>query len=220
MIKVPPILVTGMARSGTSMATGILHYCGAWGGMLSGPTRYNAKGMFENSDIRNKVIKPYLRSLGVDPMGQNPLPNIDNLKPLDILRNRIHQIIDAQGYQEGIWYYKGAKTCLIWPIWAKAFPEAKWIIVRRREEDVISSCMNTGFMRAYKSKDGWKKWTKAHLNRFDEIKANVTNVKEVWPSKMVAGDFSEFKETIEWAGLTWNEPAVRAFIAPELWHYK
>ena len=59
----PPILLTGCARSGTSLTAGIVNLCGAFGGIMSGPNRNNAKGMFENSKIRNTIIKPYLQKI-------------------------------------------------------------------------------------------------------------------------------------------------------------
>ena len=77
-----PILITGAARSGTSLCAGTTNICGAWGGSLSGPTKYNRKGMFENSEIRNAVVKPYLRRIGCDPMGQDPLPDIKSIKEI------------------------------------------------------------------------------------------------------------------------------------------
>ena len=61
-----PILVTGAARSGTSMTAGIIHLCGAFGGKLSGPTTYNKKGMFENGTIRNELVKPFFSAIGAD----------------------------------------------------------------------------------------------------------------------------------------------------------
>jgi hypothetical protein len=68
----PPILITGCARSGTSMTAGIVHICGAFGGRMSGPTPNNRKGMFENEEVRNQIVKPYLSSIGADPLGQKP----------------------------------------------------------------------------------------------------------------------------------------------------
>ena len=62
-----PIFITGCARSGSSMTGGIVSLCGAWGGIMSGPTAYNKKGMFENAEIRNTMIKPLLERLGFDP---------------------------------------------------------------------------------------------------------------------------------------------------------
>jgi hypothetical protein len=53
-----PILITGAARSGTSMTAGVINICGAFGGVLSGPNKNNKKGMFENNRIRQDIAKP------------------------------------------------------------------------------------------------------------------------------------------------------------------
>jgi len=142
-----PILITGCARSGTSMVAGIINKCQVFGGDMSGPNRNNAKGMFENAYIRNNILKPYLRQMEVDPLGQYPLPDIDNLLIPSSLKKDVEQVMINQGYTNGPWMYKGAKMCLTWPAWHHAFPNAKWIIVRRRIGDIVNSCIRTGFMR-------------------------------------------------------------------------
>ena len=40
-----PIIITGCARSGTSLTAGVINICGAGGGEMSGATIYNKKGM-------------------------------------------------------------------------------------------------------------------------------------------------------------------------------
>ena len=185
---------------------------------MSGPTRYNKKGMFECGEIRNNIVKPYLRDvLKVDPMGQNPLPDINDLPPIDNLRLRVENIMKWHGYKSGPWFYKGAKMCLIFPLWMETFPDAKWLIVRRKDEDIINSCMKTGFMRAYKKPEGWQTWIDVHKKRFGQMKAMGMEVKEVWPTKFVEGDFGEIKEAIEWLGLEWKPHFVKDFIDPKLW---
>ena len=217
MIHHEPILITGAARSGTSLIAGIINICGAWGGQMTGATRYNKKGQFENSQIRQNIVKPYLRSMGYDPMGQNPLPDINNLRPFD-MRSKVLDVITQQGYRGGHWMLKGAKYCLIWPIWKEAFPDAKWIIVRRETESIVDSCLRTSFMRAYRNRDGWREWVAEYEKRFKEMLD--MDVREVWPIKAIQGDFSEIKEMIEDIELTWNEKAVKDFISPELYHSK
>ena len=214
-----PILITGCARSGTSMISGIIDGHGVFGGETSGPTRYNARGMFENARIRNEVVKPYLKGIGVDPLGQYPLPDVTALDPFEGLQDTVAAILRDQGYTEGRWYYKGAKMCLIWPLWAEAFPDAQWIIVRRRDEDIIRSCMLTGFMRAYAGAKGWSGWVEEHKKRFAEMWAAGLQVREVWPARLLTGNFSEARNMIEWLGLEWNEEVTRAFIDPRLWHH-
>ena len=212
-----PILITGCARSGTSMTAGVLSKCGAWSGNTYGPNKWNQKGMYENIEIRESVCKPYLLMNGADPKGQKPLPDINKLFPVANLRERIEMIIKYQGYKNEIWFYKGAKMCLVWPIFHKAFPDAKWIIVRRKDEDIINSCMRTAFMNAYETERGWQDWINVHKQRFLEMKNSGMDVAEVWPSKFVYGDFSEIISLVQSLGLIWNESSVKDFISPELW---
>jgi len=224
-----PILCTGAARSGTSMVAGVINMCGAFGGAMSGPNAANQKGMFENYYIRNQIVKPYLREMHVDPMGQFPLPDITKLKIPTDWKARVEQTMIDQGYKEGPWFYKGAKMTLVWPVWHYAFPNAKWIIVRRRTGDIINSCMKTSFMRAFSRKQfrdavgakdeqaGWLWWVHQHEKRWVEMIEAGLNVKVVWPERMVMNDFSQMMETIEWLGLKWSEE-VLSFISPKLWH--
>lgn len=217
---IPPILITGAARSGTSMTAGIIHRCGAFGGRTSGPTAFNRKGMYENAEIRDDVVKPFLFLLGVDPKGQNPLPDVNRCKPITNLTNKIETIMKFSGYKYGPWYYKGAKLCLIWPTWHAAFPEATWIIVRRKDEDIVHSCMKTAFMNAFRKPVEWQAWVDVHKVRFEEMIKSGLNVTEVWPTKFVEGDVSEIKEVVQKLDLKWDEEIVQDFIAPELWGSK
>ena len=219
-----PILVTGLPRSGTSLTAGILHLCGAWGGELVGPSKHNPKGMFENNEIRNRTIKPYFRRMGADPLGQRGFPDIYRLAAYPDLRGDVLEIVRRQGYVSGPWFYKEPKMLLVWPEWAEAFPSARWVVVRRDPEDVVSSCMRTAFMRAYQTRDGWREWVGRQLEIIRDLSAGKRfsglNFREVWPEKVIGGDLTEIRSVVEWAELAWNEPAVRDFMDKELWHGK
>ena len=223
-----PILITGAARSGTSMIAGAIHLCGAFGGVTVGPNRHNAKGMFENYKIRENITKPYLRELGVDPLGQWPLPDMDKLTIPTNWRQRVELVFSDEGYKNGPWFYKGAKMTLFWPVWHYAFPNAKWIIVRRHKQDIVQSCMKTGFMRAFRNDSiqkavgaddelsGWTWWVEQHLARFREMQDAGLNCRVIWPEKMIQGDYQPLYETIEWLGLEWNSD-VLSWVDPKLW---
>lgn len=220
-----PILITGAARSGTSMCAGIIYKCGAWGGQLAGPTKYNRRGMYENSEIRNNVVKPFFDRNGWDRLGQNPLPEIEEIKNslnLDLLaanlRKDVLNIIRRQGYRKGIWFYKGAKMCLVWPIWHHAFPKARWIVVRREPMDIVNSCMRTPFMRSFKRQSGWLWWVAEHEKRFDEMHDAKLDIQEIWPQQIVEGDVRSIQSVVNRLGLEWNFDAVREFVEPSLWH--
>ena len=224
----PPILITGAARSGTSMVAGIINLCGAYGGHMSPGNKYNEKGMFENHAIRQGVLKPYLRSINADPLGQYPLPKTANLTIQTDLNQRVEHIMQHEGYTSGPWMYKGAKMCLTWPAWHYAFPDAKWIIVRRKTSDIVNSCMHTGFMKAYSNPmiqkkvhvsseaEGWKWWVRQHEKCFVEMIEAGMNIKIIWPERMLSGDYSQIYEMLEWLGLEWKKEIVD-FIEPKLW---
>lgn len=228
--KIPdPIIITGAARSGTSMVAGAINICGAFGGNMSGPTKNNQRGMFENARVRNTIVKPFLASIGADRLGQYPLPDINNLMiPMD-WNKRIIKIMKEEGYKGGPWMYKVAKGCLLWPIFNFAFPSAKWIIVRRRTSDIVNSCLRTNFMRAFRNKqiqkavgakseeEGWLWWVHQHEKRFVEMINEGLNCKIVWPERMINGDYKQMMEMIEWLGLKWKTE-VLSFVDPKLWH--
>lgn len=218
-----PILITGCARSGTSMCAGLIHLSGAFGGDMRGPTRYNKKGMFENKIIVNEYVKPLFRRLGYDPLGQNPLPDVDRFKTFGKeypkrWRNNIINLIQREGYPGGYWFYKGAKMCLMWPLWHEAFPKATWIIVRRNADDIIASCMRTAFMRGYKNYSGWLGWVAEHEKRFQEMLNAGLKIYQVWPQEAINGDFTSLQSVINNLGLKWDYEKIREFINPSLWH--
>jgi Uncharacterized protein conserved in bacteria len=219
-INQSPILITGCARSGTSLIAGVINISGAYGGRLLGPNPANAKGMFENSRIREGVEKMYLRSIGCDPKGQKPLPDTSNLPIPSDWRKRVNQIMLDEGYKDGPWFYKGAKMCLNWPVWHYAYPNAKWVIVRRRSADIAKSCLNTSFMNAYSTHQEWIGWVNHHEKCFVEMIQAGLNVKMVWPERLVHGNYEQLYELIDWLGLTWKSQEVINFIDPKLWKAK
>jgi len=222
MISESPILVTGTARSGVSMIGGVIRLCGAWGGRMENITDYDGRGSFENGEIRESIVKPLLRGIHADPTGQRPLPSIRECnriagKVAFTWRRRLEKIIVCQGYQGEPIFYVSPQSCLIWPIWAKAFPRARWIIVRRKDEDIISACMKTGYMTGYKDRIGWAQWLEFHKQRFSEmIDANL-NIFQIWPQRMIRGKIGELRELIEQLELSWDDARVEDFIAPILW---
>jgi hypothetical protein len=211
------------------MVAGVVHLSGAFGGNMRGPNSNNQKGMFENAAIGNDIVKPYYRGMNVDPLGQYPLPDIDKLLIPSNWQKDVEHIIASEGYKEGPWFYKGAKMCQHWPVWNYAFPDAKWIIVRRKTPDIIRSCMRTGFMRAFNSManrkavgasdeyDAWLWWVHEHEKRFEEMIREGLNCKQVWPERMVDGNYTQMKEMLEWLGLEPDLSKIMNFIEPKLW---
>lgn len=218
MTKTHPIFVTGCERSGTSMTAGILALCGAWGGLLTDSNKYNRKGTFENRQIRDKVIVSYLRSIGVDPLGQSPLPTEDELVSFPRMREVVLEILKEQGMPpDATWFFKSSRMCLFWQEWADAFPEAKWVIVRREDEAIIQSCMRTGYMQKIRGPANWQRWIDEHKRKFQQMEEANLELWEVWPTTFIDGDYSEIRETVKGLGLTWKEDQVQSFVNPALW---
>jgi len=222
-----PILVTGCARSGTSIIAGAIHICGAFSGNVDSHHDYR-KSMFENKAIISNLCKPYLNKIGVDPKGQYPLPSLGQIEIVENWKSQVEEIMIRQGYQGGKWMFKSNNMCLMWPVWHNAFPNAKWVIVRRRTGDIIHSCQKTGYMRAFKDRqnqlavgtnneiDGWKWWVHQHEAKFVEMMTEGLNLKIIWPERMVFGDYNQMYEMMEWLGLQWKSKVLN-FIDPKLY---
>jgi hypothetical protein len=208
------------------MVAGIIHACGAYGGPkpLKSPNRWNRKGMFENVGIRNSIVKPFLRSIGADPMGQRPLPDMrvisefaSNQQFVEEWRNRVLSAMSLPD-ENPVWFYKGAKMCLMWPIWANAFPDARWLIVRRPDRDIARSCVRTSFMRKWGNFDGWLRWVAHHKLQFGAMKTCLQDVTEVHSDAIIAGEYDALEEFVRRAGLVWRKKAVDGFVDPSLFH--
>jgi hypothetical protein len=217
-----PILITGCGRSGASMIAGVFNICGAFGGGMGKDDTY-----FENVRVRENVVMPYLRSIAADPFGQYPLPNTGSLPIPANWSNQVMNQMRMDGYNGGLWMYKESCISLIWPVWHYAFPNAKWIIVRRRTGDIIHSCMKTEFMRAFGNVEnqqavkvtsefnGWLWWVHQHEQRFIEMITEGLNCRVIWPARFERGDYQQMYEAIEWLGLRWKSKAL-TFIDPKL----
>lgn len=197
------LLITGCARSGTSLTTQLLQAHG----LQTGRTN----GLFENTDIRERILKPMLESVGGDRLGQHPLPPRDAHPDAEELAGRVRAVLGDQ------WVYKDAKLCLVWRAWAEAFPGAKWLIVRRDAGDIARSCLRTPFMRAYNTAEGWLEWVGEHLQRFEDMRAAL-NVREVWPADWIRGDLESLRDLADWLGLEFDQKVVEQIINPKLWN--
>jgi len=220
-----PILVTGIARSGTSLIAGVINMCGAFGGRMAvgGSVR---RGMFENIRIRETLVKAYLSRTGFDVEGQYPLPQ-DVAIPMN-WKDEVEKAMEAEGYEKGPWMYKDTRMGLMWPVWNYAFPDAKWVIVRRKTTDVVQSCVKTGFMKAFKQvstrhelgftteEEGWLWWIHEHEKRFVEMITEGLNCKVIWPERMVTGNYKQLYELLDWLGLEWKTEVLE-FIDSSLW---
>lgn len=183
-----PTLITGAERSGATFIAKILDLCG---------TKYGkCNGMYENKVIveRNKQL------LSFDEIG---FPKTLDLQIPVNWRDFVVGVYENE-VQVGNWFVKHSTLARLWPLYHYAFPNAKWIIVRRRTGDIVRSCLQTGYMKEFETKEGWIEWVRAYEERFIEMIQAGVNCKIVWPERMVTGDYTQMFEMVDWLGLKWN----------------
>lgn len=192
-----PIIITGIPRSGTSMIAGIINICGAFMG--------NTNKMMENQELKDRLLIPFMRSIGAEETGQINHPDLSSLQIPVGFRKNVLDIYKAQGWaEEQPLAIKSNLVALTWPIWQYAFPNAKFIIVRRRTGDIVNSCIKTGYMNKHDTKEGWVEMCRSYQNRFSQMIEEGMNCKVIWPHRMVFGDYSQIWDMLEWLGLEWN----------------
>lgn len=199
--NISPILITGAERSGSSIIAKIIHMNGAWCG--------ECPKMYENKFFRY-MQQPHFKNMNI-PMKETTSLTMPLGWELSVLSS-----LEKQGWDGQQWMSKSSYHARLWPFWHYAFPNAKWIIVRRRTGDVIQSCVKTGYMKTFKTPDnlkqigvtseeeGWLWWVHQYEKKFVEMIQHGLNCRVVWPERMVDGDYSQIKEMIEWLGLKWN----------------
>lgn len=198
-----------------------MNVVGAWTGNVD-ELVYDRPGLFENTEIRTKIVSPFFRGLGADVDGQKKFPDIERCRIVagtvaPVWRRNVRRILERQGFKGGPWVFVGSHSCTIWPIWRKAFPTAKWVIVRRDDDATIESCEKTGYMNGFSSRAGWIEWLNRYKIRFDQIRQSTSAVRDIRPQKMIDGYFNEARGIIKWIGLPWNEETVSDYFAPLNW---
>lgn len=170
--------------------------------------------MYENLGIQGPILKDYLTAIGADALGQWPLPDPQSLWTQPDLPDRVAAVL-AGGPRP--WAYKDAKLALVWQVWADAFPDAKWVLVRRDPERIADSCLRATFMMRFNDRNGWLKWVREHEARFDAMKAAGLDLVEVWPDRFVVDPLA-FRPVAEHCGLWFDSAHVAAATDPDQWH--
>lgn len=215
-----PVIVTGSARSGTSLTMGCLVRCGLAIGQHCGPTPWNERGQYENRRLIQTAQKAYLESIGADPAAQGPLPAYADLAPDPGRRDRVLAVMHEQGVDtDRPWGFKDAKALVDWPVWADAFPDAVWVVTWRDRDSVIRSCQRTKFMRRYASDEDWGWWYDYHESRAHDLIGGVDSVYRVATPRLQAGHLDDVRRVADAAGLEWRPGEVEAFVSPDLWHF-
>lgn len=196
-----PILITGAERSGATIIARIIALSGAYAGKTN--------GMKENLGIK-KLVDSYYQTFSADISGQAPLMDIEHLLLPNRWKMDVENSLSEEGWgQDKPWMYKSGRISQIWPVWNTAFPEAKYIIVRRRTGDIVHSCMKTAYMKAHTNEEAWLTWVKQHEERFNQMMTAGLNCMVIWPERMIDGDYRQVYEMLEWLRLGWHKDIVK-----------
>jgi len=206
-MKNSPIIIAGVPRSGGGIIAQILDKAEVYSG---GIDRINS---FENRKLQNLVIHSYFMGINADIKGQYPLPVTYKLvKEWDTW---VEKAIDKPANVN--WFVKDSKALLIWKVWDAVYPDAKWIIVRRRTGDIINSCLHTSYMKAFEHPkvreavnvstvaQGWKWWVHQYEERILEMFEKNTNIKVLYPERILQGDLTQLMEVLDWVNVDVTE---------------
>lgn len=225
----PPILIAGHNRSGTSLVAGYLTNLGIWNKNYDNPGHVdNPKGMFENAQIRMIEKRWHLMLAGPQP-NELLLENFPTVRQLQLkaIKNRISfmrdisEVLENQNYKSNMpWLYKGSRVSYLWPIWAKAFPGAKFIICRRDRDSIIKSCRDAVFMRSYRlSQHELILRIEAFDEYLDALMKSGNETYEFWPEEIIKGaNLEPLQNLCKQLGIEFK--VLAGFVNLDMWHHK
>lgn len=133
------LVVVGMHRSGTSLLTQWLCKCGLnVGNELIGPSTGNEDGHFEDTDFF-ELHRQTLREQDLPDNGfiHHSLEGLTNRQ-----KYKLEQLIGKKNSQQHQWGWKDPRTCLFLPFYRQLIPDAKYIVIWRNYNVVVSSLIS------------------------------------------------------------------------------
>jgi hypothetical protein len=135
------VIITGMHRSGTSLAASILQKAGVdIGQNLLGPGIGNVKGHFEDVDLWS-LHKDILISQGIDSDGWTKRQQVE--VPQRFLE-RANAIKADRIKHNHLWGWKEPRTTLFLDFWQVLLPEAKYVFLYREPWKILDSLFTRG----------------------------------------------------------------------------
>lgn len=137
----PPLVVTGMHRSGTSLAASLVAGAGIDVGMrLMAGSRGNERGHYEDLDF----YEFHARVLRAHGAGAEGFARIDGLAVPASLRPAAEALVEAKSRAGVPWGWKDPRTCLFLDFWGDLLPEARFLFVFRSPWEVMDSLFRRG----------------------------------------------------------------------------
>jgi Sulfotransferase family len=130
-----PLIISGMHRSGTSLLANVFHSAGVnLGERLLGPGKTNAKGHFEDIELI-ALHDDILKSNGTN----WTLRRMPHQLQIDRqFEDRARGLLDNRSHLE-LWGWKDPRTVLFLDFWENLLPNACFVFVFRRADEVVDS---------------------------------------------------------------------------------
>lgn len=98
------------------------------------------------------------------------------------------------------------RIILMQDIFKKAFPDARWVIVKRDTPSLINSLMKTGYTDQFQTKEEWKQWINCIGKQEQSILDSNANTIVYNPSLMINNrDDSDFNKVKAWLSINNKE---------------
>lgn len=195
-----PILIVSMPRSGSSLLSHILHNEGVQVGNCKQGDEFNKYGYYENIRMRNVLIK-YLKKQDVNNLGKKfqPINLREDLKDFD---RKIYRSLRQDGItKDKPWLFKEPKIALCWNLFKTYYPDAKWILLYRNKEQVLSSYDKATFMDAYSTREEWEKYMSVWDINMETIKKECNNVYEFQIESIFENKVDDINKLFQFIGI-------------------
>ena len=161
-------IVLGMHKSGTTLASQILHHSGVnMGDNIDAHISYDGGNKYE----RASTLALDMEILGVKDFIATDLVAPDTLEMTKAQHTRMQEIIQNCNKAYDNWGFKDPRACLVYPLWASELPEHKIIAIYRSPDEIWLRYRYNGWRYFYTNPlRAWKL-----INRWVEHNINILN---------------------------------------------
>ena len=134
------VIITGMHRSGTSLAASLFHHAGLHiGDDLIGPDEGNSYGYFEDAEIMHFHERLLKRS------GQSYLvQNRSAIGQVSAIEREEATRLVSQRNRRPVWGFKDPRAALFLTFWNDLIPDARFVFLYRHPFEVVLSLLRRG----------------------------------------------------------------------------
>lgn len=176
-----PVFLTGMPGPALAETLCQLADRGLWTGTGDGSAPADTDG---DARIGQRLIFHLLRKLGAHEDGIVFPPDPDRLPPYPWLRFQIERALREQGW-DGVaaWGLQDFRLALLWPLFARAYPDARWVIVEQAPDQVSQHLVaSPRFARHSTSPEYWQMFLNAFEDRLAGLRDSGEQVLMVDPA--------------------------------------